>query len=54
MQGFYASIVLAFISEVELFDYVLDGGDLQEPGCGGKPTGGCGLDAGGNQTVRTS
>ena len=43
MTGFCASIVLAFISRVELFDYVVDGGNLREPGWGGgggeKPNG---------------
>ena len=36
MSGFCASIVLAFILGVELFDYVVDGVNLREPGWGKK------------------
>ena len=50
IPGFCASIVLAFISGVELFDYVVDGrgggGGLREPGWGRKPNGGYGLKMG--------
>ena len=31
-KGFFAGIVLAFIWGVELFDYVVNGGNLREPG----------------------
>ena len=31
---FCARIILAFILRVELFDYVVDGGNLLEPGLG--------------------
>ena len=47
LPGFYASIVLAFILWVELFDYVVHGrGDLREPGLGRKPNSGYGLKMG--------
>ena len=36
MPGFCASIVLAFILGVELSHYMVDGGNLQEPGLGEK------------------
>ena len=36
MPGFSASIILAFISGVELFDYMVYGGNLQEPGWKGE------------------
>ena len=39
MPGFCASIVLDFISGVELFDHVVDEGNLREPGWGRKPNG---------------
>ena len=35
MPGFCASIVLAFISGVALFDYVVDRENMQEPGSRG-------------------
>ena len=48
MPGFCASIVLAFIWGVKLFDYVVDRGNLLEPGWGRKPNGGYGLKMGGS------
>ena len=47
IPGFCASIVHAFISGVELFDYVVDGrGDLRKPGLERKPNSGYGLKMG--------
>ena len=43
MRAFCASIVLTFISGMELFDYVIDGGNLREAGWGRKPNGGYGF-----------
>ena len=42
MSGFCTNILLAFVSGVELFDYVVDGANLREPGRG-KPNGVYGL-----------
>ena len=36
MPELCASIVLAFISRVDLFDYMVDWGDLRESGWGGE------------------
>ena len=50
MPGFCASIVLAFILGVKLFDYVVvDGANLCEPGWGRKSNGGYGLRIGGGE-----
>ena len=57
MPGFGASIVLAFISGVELFDYVVDGGGGESVRArlgGGKANGGYGLKMGKNQIFRAS
>ena len=50
MPGFCASIVLAFILGVKLFDYVVvDGANLCEPGWGRKSNGGYDLRIGGGE-----
>ena len=51
MPGFCTSIVLAFILGVKLFDYVVNGWRLQEPGCGSKLNGGYDLKMEENQTL---
>ena len=47
MPGFCASIVLAFILRVELFDYVVDGGICERLAGGRKPNDGHSLKMGG-------
>ena len=47
MPGFCASIVLAFILRVELFDYVVDGGICERLAGGRKPNDGRSLKMGG-------
>ena len=53
VPGFCASIALAFILGVELFDYVVDGRNLRESDWGGKAKWEIWPQDGGNQILRT-